>query len=85
MLHFPFDFGREDDAVEKQASRLMLRYDLNVGGDMWSDSVEILIFAIIAILVNAGMSETGQNLLYLPQVLFSNCHSGKIAHEEGTG
>ena len=55
---FPFDFGREDDAVEKQiisARNFVMIWMLEeICGQIL---FEILIFAIIAILVNAGMSE----------------------------
>ena len=55
---FPFDFGREDDAVEKKiipARNFVMIWMLEeICGQIL---FEILIFAIIAILVNAGMSE----------------------------
>ena len=55
---FPFDFGKEDDAVEKQiipARNFVMIWMLEeICGQIL---FEILIFAIIAILVNAGMSE----------------------------
>ena len=55
---FPYNFGREDDAVEKQiipARNFVMIWMLEeICGQIL---FEILIFAIIAILVNAGMSE----------------------------
>ena len=55
---FPYNFGKEDDAVEKQiipAHNFVMIWMLEeICGQIL---FEILIFAIIAILVNAGMSE----------------------------